>query len=114
SAAEFSNVIVAYKNGSPVRLGDIGQVIDNVENVRLAGWVDNKPAVILDIQRQPGANIIETADRVKALLPRLRASIPPTVKVDILTDRTTTIRASIADVQFTLVLTVALVVAVIF
>ncbi|EEF57568.1 acriflavin resistance protein [Pedosphaera parvula Ellin514] len=114
SAEEYKNVIVAYKNGSPVRLGDIGQVIDNVENVRLAGWVDNRPAVILDIQRQPGANIIETADRVKALLPRLRASIPPTVKVDILTDRTTTIRASIADVQFTLLLTVGLVVAVIF
>jgi multidrug efflux pump len=114
SAADYKNVIVAYKNGSPVRVGDIGQVVDNVENVRLAGWVNDKPSVILDIQRQPGANIIETAERIKALLPRLRASIPPSVKVDILTDRTTTIRASIADVQFTLVLTVALVVAVIF
>jgi multidrug efflux pump len=114
SAAEFSNVIVAYKHGSPVRLGDIGQVIDNVENVRLAGWVNNQPSVILDIQRQPGANIIQTADRVKALLPRLRASIPPSVKVSILTDRTETIRASIKDVQFTLLLTVALVVMVIF
>ena len=114
SAAEYAKVIVAYKNGSPVRLGDIGQVIDNVENVRLAGWVDDQPAVILDIQRQPGANIIQTADRVKALLPRLRASIPPAVKVSILTDRTATIRASIKDVQFTLLLTVALVVMVIF
>ncbi len=114
SAADYAKVIVAYKNGSPVRLGDIGQVIDNVENTRLGSWVDGRPAVILDIQRQPGANIIQTADRVKALLPRLRASIPPSVTVSIQTDRTTTIRASIADVQFTLLLTVALVVMVIF
>src|SRR5947209_13303099 len=114
SAAEYADVILAYRNGSPIRLKDIGQVIDNVENVRLAGWVGQKPAVILDIQRQPGANIIETADRVKALLPRLRASIPPSVQVGILTDRTETIRASVHDVQFTLVLTVILVVMVIF
>ncbi|HXC98798.1 MAG TPA: multidrug efflux RND transporter permease subunit [Verrucomicrobiae bacterium] len=114
SAVDYAKVIVAYKNGSPVRLGDIGEVIDNVENTRLGSWVDGNPAVILDIQRQPGANIIQTADRVKALLPRLRASIPPSVKVSIQTDRTTTIRASISDVQFTLLLTVALVVMVIF
>ena len=114
TAAGFADVIVAYKNGSPVRLGDLGQVIDNVENVRLAGWVGQKPAVILDIQRQPGANIIQTADRVKALLPRLTASIPPSVKVTTLTDRTATIRASVRDVQFTLLLTVGLVVMVIF
>ncbi len=114
SAAEYRPVIVAYRNGSPVRLGDIGDVIDNVENVRLASWVGSQPSVILDIQRQPGANIIETADRVKALLPRLRASIPPTVKVSILTDRTETIRASVEDVQFTLILTVVLVVMVMF
>ncbi len=114
SAAEYANVIVAYRNGSPVRLRDLGEVVDNVENVRLAGWVGQRPAVILDIQRQPGANIIETADRVKALLPRLRASIPPSMKVSILTDRTETIRASVRDVQFTLLLTVGLVVMVIF
>ncbi len=114
SAAEYRPVIVAYRNGSPVRLGDIGEVIDNVENVRLASWVGSQPSVILDIQRQPGANIIETADRVKALLPRLRASIPPSVKVSILTDRTETIRASVEDVQFTLILTVVLVVMVMF
>ena len=114
NAADYSKVIVAYKNGSPVRLGDIGEVVDNVENVRLGGWADGQPAVILDIQRQPGANIIQTADRVKALLPRLRASIPPSVNVSIFADRTTTIRASISDVQFTLLLTVALVVMVIF
>ena len=114
SAEDYRPVIVTYTNGSPVRLGDIGEVIDNVENVRLAGWVGNTPSVILDIQRQPGANIIETADRVKALLPRLSASIPPAIKVSILTDRTATIRASVHDVQFTLILTVFLVVMVMF
>src|SRR5215472_4374526 len=114
SAAEYGDVILAYRNGSPIRLKDIGDVIDNVENVRLAAWVDQKPAVILDIQRQPGANIIETADRVKALLPRLRASLPPSVQIAILSDRTETIRASVHDVQFTLLLTVGLVVMVIF
>jgi len=114
SAAEYADVIVAYRNGSPVRLRDLGEVIDNVENVRLAGWVGQRPAVILDVQRQPGANIIETADRVKKLLPRLRASIPPSVKISILTDRTETIRASVRDVQFTLILATVLVVMVIF
>ncbi|HEX3799467.1 MAG TPA: multidrug efflux RND transporter permease subunit [Verrucomicrobiae bacterium] len=114
SADEYANVIVAYKNGSPVRLKDIGKAIDSVENVRLGAWVGDHPAVLLDIQRQPGANIIQTADRVKALLPKLRTSIPPAVKVGIFSDRTETIRASIADVQFTLILTVALVVMVIF
>jgi hydrophobe/amphiphile efflux-1 (HAE1) family protein len=114
TAQEYGNVIVAYKNGAPVRLRDIGQIVDSVENVRLAGWVNNKPAVILDIQRQPGANIIETADRIKALLPKLRATLPPSIKLEILADRTETIRASVRDVQFTLLLTVALVVGVIF
>ena len=114
SASQYGDVIVAYKNGSPVRLKDIGEVVDDVENVRLAGWVDEAPAVIVDIQRQPGANIIQTADRVKALLPRLKTSIPPSVNVAIFSDRTEMIRASIQDVQFTLILTVALVVMVIF
>jgi hydrophobe/amphiphile efflux-1 (HAE1) family protein len=114
SADEFKKVIVTYKNGAPVRMGDIGGVSDNVENVRLAAWVGSKPSVVLDILRQPGANIIQTADRVKALLPKLRLSLPPSVKVDILTDRTDTIRASVKDVQFTLVLTVFLVIMVIF
>ena len=114
TAKEYGEVIVAYKNGAPVRLRDIGQVVDGVENVRLAGWVNDKPAVILDIQRQPGANIIETADRIKALLPKLRSMLPPTIKLEILADRTETIRASVKDVQFTLMLTVVLVVAVIF
>jgi multidrug efflux pump len=114
SAAEYGAVIVAYRNGSPIRIRDLGEAVENVENVRLAGWVGQKPAVILDIQRQPGANIIETADRVKALLPRLRTVVPPAMKIAILTDRTETIRASVRDVQFTLLLTVVLVVMVIF
>ena len=114
SAAQFRSMVVAYRRGAPVRLDQIGEVVDNVENVRMAGWVASKPAVILDVQRQPGANIIETADRVKALLPKLRAALPPSVRVDTLTDRTETIRASVADVQFTMLLTVALVVIVIF
>ncbi|MEI8233993.1 MAG: multidrug efflux RND transporter permease subunit [Verrucomicrobiota bacterium] len=114
SADQYKPIVVAYRNGSPIRLQDIGEVVDNVENVRMAGWVGSKPAVIVDIQRQPGANIIETADRVKALLPKLRASIPPSVQINTLTDRTETIRASVADVQFTLILTVVLVVMVIF
>jgi len=114
SAADFGGMVVAYRNGAPVRLDSLGEVVDDVENVRLAGWVNKTPSVIVDIQRQPGANIIQTADRVKALLPKLRLSLPPSVQVSILTDRTATIRASVADVQFTLVLTVVLVIMVIF
>ena len=114
TAREYLPIIIAYKNGSPIRISDVGDVVDNVENIRLAGWVGDTPAVIVDVQRQPGANIIETADRVKRLLPRLKASIPPSVKISILTDRTETIRASVNDVQFTLILTVVLVVMVIF
>ena len=114
SAAQYRPIVVAYRRGAPVRLSDIGEVVDNVENIRMAGWVGSRPAVIVDVQRQPGANVIETADRVKALLPKLRAAIPPSVHVAILSDRTATIRASVADVQFTLLLTVGLVVMVIF
>ncbi|MBS0657874.1 MAG: multidrug efflux RND transporter permease subunit [Verrucomicrobia bacterium] len=114
SAAAYRQIIVAYKNGAPVRLDDIGDVVDGVENERIAAWVGDKPAVLLDIQRQPGANIIETVDRVKQLLPQLTAALPPTVKTTILTDRTETIRASVYDVQFTLMLTIGLVVLVIF
>ncbi len=114
SANDYRSIIVAYKNGAPIRLTDIGRVVDSVENTKLAGWYGDKPAVILDIQRQPGANIIDTVDRIKKMLPSLLATIPPSVHVDVLTDRTTTIRASVADVQFTLVLTIGLVVLVIF
>jgi hydrophobe/amphiphile efflux-1 (HAE1) family protein len=114
SAADYKNIILAYKNGSPIRISDLGETVDNVENVRLGSWVGGQPAVLLDIQRQPGANIIQTVDRVKALLPRLRATLPSSVKLSIFGDRTETIRASITDVQFTLLLTIALVVMVIF
>jgi len=114
SAADYRNVIIAYRDGSPVRVSDLGEAVDNVENVRRGSWVGGQPAVLLDIQRQPGANIIQTVDRVKALLPRLRATLPTSVKLSIFGDRTETIRASVADVQFTLLLTVALVVMVIF
>jgi hydrophobe/amphiphile efflux-1 (HAE1) family protein len=114
SAADYRNVIIAYRNGSPIRVGDLGETVDNVENVRLASWVGGQPAVLLDIQRQPGANIIQTVDRVKQILPRLRTALPSSVKLVTFSDRTETIRASIADVQFTLLLTVALVVMVIF
>ncbi len=114
TAADYRDIIVAYRKGAPIRLKDVGRVVDSVENTKLAGWYGDKPAVILDIQRQPGANIIQTVDRIKKLLPQLLTAIPPSVHVTILTDRTTTIRASVADVQFTLVLTVILVVLVIF
>ena len=113
TAADFGNVIVKVVNGSPVRLKDIGEVVDDVENVHLAGWVNNNPAVIVDIQRQPGANIIQTADRVKATIKKLTA-LPPSVEIKVFSDRTEMIRASIHDVQFTLLLTVGLVVMVIF
>jgi len=118
SAEAYKPIIVAYKNGAPIRLGDVAQVIDSVENDQLAAWVGTKngekPAVLLDIQRQPGANIIQTVERVKQLLPRLTSTLPPSVHVDVLADRTETIRASVRDVQFTLLLTIALVVMVMF
>jgi multidrug efflux pump len=114
SADDYRAVIVAYRNGGPVRIGDVADVIDDAENVRQAAWVNGEPAILLNIQRQPGANVIEVADRVKQLLPQLQAALPASVDVSLLTDRTTTIRASVRDVQFELVLAVALVVLVIF
>jgi len=114
SSDGYKPLIIAYRNGAPVRVSDVANVIDGVENSKQAAWANQNPAVILNIQRQPGANIIAVVDRVKKLLPQLQAALPAAVKVDILTDRTTTIRASVEDVQFTLVLTVALVVMVIF
>ena len=110
----YDNLVLAYQNGSPVRVRDIGHAVDGPENNLLAGWQDQKRAILLSIQRQPDANVIQTVDQIKALLPQLQASIPPAVKVSILSDRTQTIRASVSDVQFTLLLTVALVVMVIF
>jgi multidrug efflux pump len=114
TSQEFANVVVAYHNGSPVRLSDVARVIDDVENVRQAAWMNETPAVIVNIQRQPGANIIQVVDRVKALLPLLQSNLPAAVHVTVLTDRTVTIRASVKDVEFELLLTVALVVMVIF
>jgi multidrug efflux pump len=114
SSKDYQDVIVAYRNSAPVRLRDVAHVIDGVENVHQAAWMNTEPAVILNIQRQPGANIISVVDRIKTVLPQLQASLPVGVKVQILTDRTTTIRASVKDVQFELMLTVALVVMVIF
>ena len=110
----FRSLIITYKNGSPVRISDVGEVVDGVENNRQGAWVNGKPAVLVDVQRQPGANIIETANRIKDLLPLIKASHPPSIRISIFSDRTETIRASVRDVQFTLVATVALVVMVIF
>jgi multidrug efflux pump len=114
SSAQYQPLIIAYRNGAPVRLSDVATVIDDAENVRQAAWMGTTPAVILNIQRQPGANIIAVADRIKELLPTLRASLPSAVKLTILTDRTATIRASVLDVELELMLTIALVVMVIF
>jgi multidrug efflux pump len=114
SSDSYKPIIIAYRNGAPVRLSDVATILDGVENVQQAAWADKKPAVIMNIQRQPGANIIAVVDRIKALLPQLQAALPSAVRVDILTDRTTTIRASVEDVQFELMLTIGLVVMVIF
>ncbi len=111
---EYADLVVAYRNGSPVRIRDIGRVISGPENDLIAGWYNTERAIILAIQRQPGANVVETVDRIKAMMPVLQASIPAGIKINIISDRTETIRASITDVQFTLLLTVVLVVAVIF
>jgi multidrug efflux pump len=113
-AKGYAPIIIAYQNGSAVRLGDVAKVLDGVENAQLAGWAGQHRAVIVNVQRQPGANLIEVADRVKALVPQLAASLPKGIDVRVLSDRTETVRASVDDVQFTLVLTILLVVAVIY
>ncbi|HEY1326492.1 MAG TPA: MdtB/MuxB family multidrug efflux RND transporter permease subunit [Casimicrobiaceae bacterium] len=114
SADEYRSLIIAYRNNAPVRVSDVADVIDDAENDRLGAWANDRAAVIVNIQRQPGANVIEVVDRVKQLLPQLKATLPGSVDVVLLTDRTTTIRASVHDVQFELMLAVALVVMVIF
>jgi multidrug efflux pump len=114
TAADFEKVVIAYHNGSPVKLSDVATVDNDVENVRQAAWMNETPAVIVNIQRQPGANIIQVVDRIKKLLPLLKSNLPAAIQIDELTDRTTTIRASVKDVEFELMLTVALVVMVIF
>ena len=113
-AASFRPLILAYNNGAPIRLQEVANVIDGVENSELAGWSDGKRAIIVSVRRQPGANVIEVADRVKALLPRLQTALPQGVDVAVVSDRTETVRASVDDVQFTLALSVVLVVAVIY
>jgi multidrug efflux pump len=114
SSAEYAPLVIAYKNGAPVKLSDVAKVKDDAENLRQAAWMNQVPAVIVNIQRQPSANIIAVVDRIKALLPTLTATLPQSIQVSILTDRTNTIRASVKDVQFELMLTVGLVVLVIF
>ncbi len=114
SSGQYKPLVIAYLRGAPVYLSDVAEAVDGTENVRLAAWKNTEPAVVVNIQRQPGANIIEVVDRIKALLPQLQSSLPPAIKVSILTDRTTTIRASVEDVQFELMLTIGLVVLVIF
>jgi HAE1 family hydrophobic/amphiphilic exporter-1 len=111
---QYADLVIAYRNGSPVRVRDIGHAISAPENDLIAGWFNNKRAIILAIQRQPGANVIQTVQHIKDMMPTLQASIPAAIKINVISDRTQTIRASISDVQFTLLLTVALVVMVIF
>ena len=110
----YADVILAYRNGAPVRVRDVGTAVHGAENAKVGAWFNGRPAVILDILRQPGSNIIQTVDRVHELLPRLRAGLPPGIQLTVLSDRTETIRASVADVEFTLMLTVVLVVLAIF
>jgi HAE1 family hydrophobic/amphiphilic exporter-1 len=111
---DWNNVIIAYRNGGPLRIRDIGQAVTGPEDAKQAAWANGKRGVFLVVFKQPGANVIETVDKIKAQLPRLVAAIPPAIKIDVISDRTQTIRAAVADVQFTLLLTIALVVMVIF
>jgi multidrug efflux pump len=114
SAADYANMVVAYKNGSPVHLSDVATVVQGAENDKLSSWANMSPAVLLNVQRQPGANVIQVVDSVKEILPQIVAGLPASVSVSVLTDRTNTIRASVADVEFELMLAVVLVVLVIY
>src|SRR3954468_18835987 len=114
SVEDYSNLIVTYKNGAPVRLSDIAQVVDSAENLRLAAWSSETPAIIVNVQRQPGANVIQTVDQIRRQLPELMAALPASLEVKVLADRTTGIRASVEHVELELVLAVLLVVLVIF
>ncbi len=114
TADEYRSLTLAYRNGAPVRLGDVAEVIEGAENIKLAAWSGSTPAIVVSVQRQPGANVIEVVDAVKALLPQLTAGLPGAVDVAVLTDRTVTIRAAIADTEFELMLAIVLVVVVIF
>src|ERR1700728_3625194 len=114
SSGDYAGLVIAYKNGAPIKLTDVATVTDSVENIRQAAWMNEVPAVIVNIQRQPGANIISVVNQIHQLLPQLTSTLPASVQVSTLTDMTTTIRASVADVEFSLMLTIALVVMVIF
>ncbi|EFI51684.1 multidrug efflux RND transporter permease subunit [Afipia sp. 1NLS2] len=114
ASKDWNDVIIAYRNGGPLRIRDIGQAVSGPEDMKQAAWANGKRGVFLVVFKQPGANVIETVDKIKAQLPRLEKAIPPAVKIHIMSDRTTTIRAAVEDVQFTLLLTIALVVMVIF
>jgi len=114
SAEEYANIVVAYKNGSPVRLRDVASLVESAENTKLGGWMNATPALIVNVQRQPGANVVDVVNRIMALLPELRTSLPAGIELTVLTDRTITIRASVRDVQFELTLAVILVVLVIY
>src|ERR1019366_5334010 len=114
NAEDYGSIVIAYKNGSAVRLRDVATLVSGAENAKLGGWMNSTPALIMNVQRQPGANVVDVVDRIHALLPSLQAAIPAGVDVAVLTDRTTTIRASVADVEFELVLAVILVVLVIY
>src|SRR5262249_20603613 len=103
SPDQYRDLVIAYKNGAPVRLSDVAEVVDGAQNNKLAAWMNTTPAVIINIQRQPGANVIEVVDRINALLPELRADLPADVSLAVLTDRTVTIRASVKNVEFELV-----------
>src|ERR1700675_863830 len=113
-ASDYSDLVIAYRNGAPVLLSNVAKATEGAENTRLAGWMNTTEEVIMNVQRQPGANVIEVVDRIQALLPQLRATLPASVDVEVLTDRTNTIRASVADVEFELAIAVVLVVLVIF
>ncbi len=114
SGSAYAPIIIAYRNGAPVRISDVARIIDGAEDTHKKAWVNETPAIVINIQRQPGTNIISVVDTVQALLPQIRASLPEGVSLDVITDRTTTIRASVSDVEFELMLTIALVVMVIF
>lgn len=114
SVGQLLDQVIAYQNNGPIRLRDVATVVEDAENNQLAAWSNNKPALILNVQRQPGANVISVADNIRSMLPRLQQSLPPGIKITPLTDRTTTIRASVHDVGFELILAIFLVIAVIF
>ena len=113
AAATYKSIVVAFKNGAPILIGDVADVVEEMENVKVGAWYQGKPAVVIDVQRQPGANVIDTVERIRAQLPRLQRAMPAAAKLTIINDRTVTIRASVHDVQFTLVLSVVLVILVV-